>query len=233
MKGKYAKYIKSRYGFVIDYVLKDNQLLVHTSETKLSEPQLEEATPERFKYYEERKETQYKLIIQNQDKIIKENSIKARTIIYIISALLIIASFCLTPLNIPLVYTASCFMGGVSLIALGETAIALVKDSFKSKLKTYNEYIKNCEKIEQRAKTDRNITQYLNQESVAIIKQNKTLKKHGYIENVFNIDLMDKMTLQEIRQLLLRYKISQALEETQTFNIPGEKTKPKTRELTK
>ena len=243
MNEKYSKYIDSKHGFVVDYSVsqpinkesdecdlinsftKNNRLLmVWTPSTRLSQPYAETATKERVEYFENRNQEQYQIVFENKDKIIKRNKRKTRGFIYPLSGLLLMLSFVLRNFSLPLLFTMGLSFTGVSLIALGEMAIILVTENFESKLRTYQEYINNAKKIEERTKKDQNITRYLNEESKELIKEQVTLQKDGYIDNIYNTHLMDSMSLKELRELLLRYKMSKALEEPLTFKESKVKT---------
>ena len=244
MNEKYSKYIESKDGFVVDYsvtpqtndeLIEENNyirnstennrlLLVWTPSTRLSRPYVEDATKERVAYFENRHQYQYQLIFDNKDEIIKRNKRKTRGIIYPLSVILLTLSFILRGLSLPLLFTMGLSFTGVSLIALGEIAIVLVTENFENKLRTYQEYIYNSKKLEERSKKDQNITRYLNEETKELIKEQATLQQDGYIDNIYNTHLMDSMSLKELKELLLRYKMSQALEEPLTFKNSKVKT---------
>lgn len=244
MNEKYSKYIDKRDGFVIDYCvnlpmenesevehnkiknpIKNNKLLmVWTPSTRLSQPYVEDATKERVAYFENRNQEQYQIVFENKDEIIKRNKRKTRGIIYPFAGLLLTLSFVLRNLSLPLLYTMSLSIMGVTLIMLGEIAIVLVTEKVESRLKTYQEYINNAKKLEERAKHDQNITRYLNEETKELIKKQTTLQEDGYIDNIYNTHLMENMSLKELRELLIRYKMSKALEEPLTFKTSKTKT---------
>ena len=93
--------------------------------------------------------------------------------------------------------------------------------------------MKHRKNIEELAKIDENVTAYLNEETLSLIEENKKLNQQGIIDSVYNIDLMDKMSLKELKKLLLRYHICETIESTQQFRIPEQKQKNKTKKLVK
>lgn len=227
----YSEYIKSRYGFVEGYEVKGEELLVTTPDTKKDKPHKFEATKENTKYFDNRLGNQYRLLINHQEEIVKDKTKKARGKLYPIATVLTIFAIALRILNMPLLYPAILFVSSLSLIGIGETVISFKKQSFRNKMLMYKDYIENRREIEEMAKQDKNIVEYLNEETVQRIKTNEELQQQKKIEDVFNIDLMDRMSLEQLKELLTRYKISQKLYEDQIFII-SEESKPKTKSLT-
>ena len=107
------------------------------------------------------------------------------------------------------------------------------ENNLKKEIKQYIKYMKNRKNIEELAKIDENVTAYLNEETLSLIEENKKLNQQGIIDSVYNIDLMDKMSLKELKKLLLRYHICETIESTQQFRIPEQKQKNKTKKLVK
>ena len=93
--------------------------------------------------------------------------------------------------------------------------------------------MKHRKNIEELSKTDENVTAYLSEETLSLIEENKKLKQQGTIDSAYNIDLMDKMSLKELKKLLLRYHICESIESEQQFRIPEHKSKVKTKKLIK
>ena len=93
--------------------------------------------------------------------------------------------------------------------------------------------MKSRKNIEELARIDKNVTSYLNENTLFLIEENKKLKQQGTIDSVYNIDLMDKMELKELKKLLLRYHICESIETEQHFRIPEQKCKNKTKKLVK
>lgn len=239
----YSEFIKGKTeikgaGFVEEYFVEDGKIFVLTPDTKVTRPYIYEATPEEVKYYEERLENQYNLVYENQDKIVKSKKGKARKFIYATSILLfsfatilLLGDKSIEMLNI---LSKLGFIAGASTIATGEIGLAIYKEIFTAKMNTYKQYMVKRKKIEELAKEDQNITKYLKESTLEKIKENTELQQEGLIEDVFNIDLMDKISLKELRELLLRYRTSEALYKEQVFCIPNqsyvsqEKVKAKT-----
>ena len=94
------------------------------------------------------------------------------------------------------------------------------EETFKEEVKQYKKYMEHRQKIEQAAKEDENITKYLKESTISKIEENTKLKEQGTIDSVYNIDLMDKMSLQELKKLLTRYKLYTSLQEEQNFKVP-------------
>ena len=226
-------YSKFMNGFITNYEIKDNQILIYTPLTKKDEPIRRPYTKENLQKYEERLENQYNIIITNQEEIIKFNSKKISkylTAWIIISSVMTTASFILLGATlIPRLIL------GFSLASIFTTkcAIEMKENNFRNELKQYVKYMKNRKNIEELAKKDENVTAYLNQETLTMIEENEKLKQQGTIDSTYNIDLMDKMSLKELRKLLLRYHLSESIETEQRFRIPEQTSKCKTKKLTK
>ena len=226
----YSKFIN---GFITNYEIKDNEILIHTPLTKKNEPIRRPYTKENLQKYEARLEKQYNIIIENQEEIIKFNNkrkSKYLTTWIIISSIITTASFILLGatliprlifgFSLASIFTANCIK-------------EMKENNFRNELKQYVKYMKNRQNIEELAKKDENVTAYLNQETLSLIEENEKLKQKGTIDSTYNIDLMDKISLKELKKLLLRYHISESIETEQQFRIPEQTTKCKTRKLTK
>lgn len=242
----YSEFIKGKNeikgaGFVKEYFIEDGKIFVYTPDTVGTRPNIYEATPEEVKYYEDRLDKQYDLVYENQDKIVKSKKGKARKFIYTTSILifsfatiLLLGDKSIEMLNI---LSKLGFIAGASTIATGELGLAMYKELFTAKMNTYKEYRVKRQKIEELAKEDQNITKYLKESTLEKIRENETLQQNGLIENVYNIDLMDKISLKELRELLLRYRTSEALYKEQIFCMPNQsyisQEKAKTKALNK
>lgn len=226
----YSKFIN---GFITNYEIKDNEILIHTPLTKKNEPIRRPYTKENVKRYEARLEKQYNIIIENQEEIIKFNNkrmSKYLLVWIIISSLMTTASFILLGATlIPRIIL------GFSLASIftAECAIGIKENNFRKELKQYVKYMKNRQNIEELAKKDENVTAYLNRETLSLIEENEKLKQQGTIDSVYNIDFMDKISLKELKKLLLRYHISESIESEQYFRIPEQTSKCKTKKLAK
>lgn len=226
----YSKFIN---GFITNYEIKDNEILIHTPLTKKNEPIRRPYTKENIQKYEDRLENQYKIIIENQEEIIKFNNKKTGKYLLvwiIISSLITTSSFILFGatlisrlifgFSLASVFTASCIN-------------EIKENNFRNELKQYVKYMKHRQNIEELAKKDENVTAYLNQETLSLINGNEMLKQQGTIDSVYNIDLMDKISLEELKKLLLRYHISESIESEQHFRIPEQTSKCKIKKLKK
>ena len=94
--------------------------------------------------------------------------------------------------------------------------------NFENQMHSIREYLEERQNIEERSKSDENITSYLSKKAKNKINTNNKLKKNGIIPNAFNIDFMDKADLEDLKKLLTRYSISVELEEKQYFVAPDE-----------
>lgn len=223
----YSNFIKNFFSY---YKIENGELLVYTPNTKKNEPHRLPLTKENIAKFESKLEKQYQILIDNQDQIIECEKKRKK---YLLGVLLsvtgpipIMSLIIYDAFLIPLITMASY----LSLALIGSCIIKKTEEKFKREIKQYIRYMQNRLDIEELSKTDKNIITYLNQKTKNLIEENQTLKNQGTIDSVFNIDLMDKMSLQELKKLLQRYKISKSLDEEQSFRLPKKITY--TRKLT-
>lgn len=219
----YSQYFKNRYSFIKKYTIgEDGKIYFYTPDTKESHPNVYDATPDMALKLEDRLLKQYQLVIENKDIIINDKTKKVRRIIYSLALIGLAFLIVLWFLQGPLIITSSIFIASVLGIAGGEIAISLGKIRFEEELRLYQGYIHEHHKMESLSKQDENITSHLNDKTRELLNRNEKLKHQGLIKNIYNIDLMDKMALEEIRELLLRCKISESLDSEPIFIIPKE-----------
>ena len=220
-------------GFISGYEIKDDEILIYTPLTKKNEPIRKTLTKENLNRCEERLENQYRMVAEHQDEIIKFNDKKMAkylTALIIVSSIITTTSFVLFGATL-----ISRLIFGVSLASVftGSCLIEVKNNNFRKEVKNYLKYMKSRKNIEELARIDKNVTSYLNENTLFLIEENYKLKQQGTIDSVYNIDLMDKMELKELKKLLLRYHICESIEVEQHFRIPEQKCKNKTKKLVK
>jgi ATP-dependent Lon protease len=89
-------------------------------------------------------------------------------------------------------------------------------------MQTYETYLKERKSLEALSKEDKNITNSLNRQTTSRIQTNEELQEQGIIQDVFNIDFMDKTSLKQLQEMLTKYQISKSLQERQVFVNPNE-----------
>ena len=220
-------------GFITKYEIKDNEILIYTPHTKKNEPIIKPLTKENLKKCEVRLENQYKMIAEHQEEIIKFNNKKIAPLyllLLVLGGVITIMFFLLLGTTI----ISRIILGTYILSSIITSCIIELKDNnFRKEVKRYLKYMKNRENIEELAKIDENVTAYLNEETLSLIEENKKLNQQGIIDSVYNIDLMDKMSLKELKKLLLRYHICESINSVQQFRIPEQNHKIKTKKLIK
>lgn len=95
--------------------------------------------------------------------------------------------------------------------SIGQTIVSNKLKSFDREMAIFEAYLKSKGDMEELSKTDPNITAYLSKSATKELNHQETLKQAGTIEHTLNIDFMDKVSLQDLRQLLSRYMISKSL----------------------
>ena len=221
----YSKYIKSEYGFIIDIKtnIEENTIEVTTSKSKKGEPHVYVLTKENLEKLYERLENQYKLLINNQFRILEnyqqERKRKTKWIDIVAFAGLALTAF----VSFVSFTQAILLLIIFSSILLGKHFIEKNQENkFKEELETYKYYIENRKNIESQDKKDNNITININTKTNNELVDNQELVNKELIDETFNIGLMDKISLKQLKEILLRYKISKSLEEDQYFHIEEE-----------
>lgn len=220
----YSKYIQSSYGFITSYKIEDGKIYVFTAQTEKNEPHIYPATSEWVKSIETRMERQYRMLIDNKDVIMKDYLKRVTKPVKTLFGLLIIL----------------CLIGGVTsslyinaLYPFISGAVSAMLFSFASfgfvqikKIKMFDElnliesYVDNKTDIENVNERDKNVTNHLLRYSNIRYEEKLEQKKQGLIEDVFNIDFMDRLSLVELKNLLNRYFICKGLESEQIFVSP-------------
>lgn len=221
----YSKYIKSEYGFITDIKtnIEENTIEVTTSKSKKGEPHIYVLTKENLEKLYERLENQYKLLINNQFRILEDhkNERKRKTkwidiVGFAGLALTVMVSFVSFIQAMFLLILSSSILLGKHFIEKNQ------ENKFKEELETYKYYLENRKKIESQDKKDNNITININTKTNNELVDNQELVNQQLIDETFNIGLMDKISLKQLKEILLRYKISKSLEEDQYFHIEEE-----------
>ena len=218
-------------GFISKYEIKDGQILIYTPITKKNEPYIMPETKENIDYVESRLEKQYKLIIKNQEEILKYNHTRNFKLLGIYAGITFISMIFLLILLGSSILTTT--INGILLSSV--FAFNYINNRaekrFKDEIKQYKRYMEHNKQIEEAAKKDNNITKYLSKKTISKIEDKQKLKEQESIDCVYNIDLMDKMSLEDLKKLLTRYKLYMSLKEEQNFKVPQQKPIFRTRVL--
>lgn len=220
----YSKFIQSSYGFITRYEIVGDEIHIYTAETEKGEPQKMVATKENVAMVEERLENQYRMLLNNKDAIKEETFKKVRTGLLkgfgIGFGVVLIATVIMWIMNLvfPAIFVAiAALLGGAG---LGAHILAQMDAKFESEMKAFKTYLEDRKSIEERSKSDDNITSYLSKKAQNKLTANNKLKKNGIITDTLNIDFMDKSDLEDLKKLISRYLISVSLGEKQYFVNP-------------
>ena len=141
----YSKYIKSAYGFIRSYKVKNGKIQIITPRNKKSQPFEYDVTPENVSEFDERLGAQQQLLITHKEEIKKDISKNARKGIYSLSLIFfIVASVTLMMGNIIDINNAVFYiLGALSplTIAVGETSLAIWKQHFDKESKVKAKYM--------------------------------------------------------------------------------------------
>ena len=221
----YSEFIREQHGFItnIKTNLETKTIEVMTSMSKKGEPHIYELTKENIQKLYTRLEKQYKLLIENKESILNQLEEKRNKKLKIadftslgVSAALILTAFFAAELN---------FLFVVGLLPATGTIIStmIVKSKFKKDfndmIETYNYFINNKEEIESLAKTDENVTSIISVDSHNKLKKSEQLVEEKLTDEQYIIGLIDNLSLKDLKEISLRYKISKALDSEPYFEI--------------
>lgn len=224
----YSKYVGDPYGFITDIKITPSKISITTAKSDENEPH--EYDIQTAQFYLERYEKQYNLIIDNQDRIIEGETKKYRTLC-LVGLLIALASIGLVAISVSKIFCFIILVTGISTALNGVKEIYNYKKEFTREIKIYKGILKNRNKIESAIQNDRNVTKYLDEKTSECLEENESLKDIGVVENVININFIDKTSLEGLSKLLKMTKISNALQEEPMFLNPIQKngSKKKTR----
>lgn len=199
----YSKFIKDPSCFIKSYKIKNGEIKVNTKIRKKIKKHTYKATKSKIKYYENILEKQYKEIIDNKEEIL-QSKIDIRMGIYFVIAMILCIS---SAISSEFSDILGMFLCGTSIFSLIISALdnVIYTKKFKSKMKIYDIFLKERKNIEKTYELGQINIKSLSNKASENIKYNKELKINGLIENIFNIDFMDKATLQDLRKLLYKY----------------------------
>ena len=202
----YSKYIETPSEFIRDYQIKDEQIIVHTNKTKKRQPHIYKASKTKIKHYESRLEQQYKKLILKREDII-ESRRDIKDIVYMSIAMTLCV---LSAVSSDFSELLGMFLCGTGIFALILSAIdnAIFSYIFTSKVKLYELFLQERKKLEKDYESKPEIISQTNKRTLKIISHNQSLKDQELIDSVFNVNLMDKISLRELRNLLYQYCMS-------------------------
>lgn len=227
----YSKYIKSEYGFITDInpIVEENIIEVTTSKTKKGKPHVYELNKENIQKLFSRLEKQYELLIKNKDKILdkmnKEIRTKTKWLEPAGTILFIISLFALFLATIPSLIG---FLLAGTMYFSSEILVAKHTKSFKNMIETYQYFIEHRHEIETLAKEDENIINEADEETLFELDESQKLVDAKLAEELFSIQLIDKMSLSQLKEMKLRYQISKSLKEDQYYYTTEEEENSKT-----
>lgn len=218
----YSKYIPNSFGFITKLEIVGDEVHVWTPESKRGEPH--KYSLEEFARLQKRLEKQYKLIIENKESLKKDYMKKLNKVLLTVGgsivAIMIVAALAISAkYNIPIyaLLSAPVTVAAASIITRIQKG-----NNFDTEMQTYETYLKERKSLEALSKEDKNITNSLNRQTTSRIQTNEELQEQGIIQDVFNIDFMDKTSLKQLQEMLTKYQISKSLQERQVFVNPNE-----------
>lgn len=173
----------------------------------------------KIKYYENILEKQYQSIIKNQNQIM-QNKTDIRIAIYCpIAMILCVLSAILSDFSNSL--AIALFSSSAITLIINSIDNAIFSYTFRSKVKTYESFMKERKEIEEYSENDKSITDHLSDKTRTILQQNQNLKEQNLIDNIYNINFMDKAKLKELNKILYIYSINTSYKEYIIKNNPS------------
>lgn len=188
-------------------------------------------TKENIKFFYQRLEEQYSMSFANSEKV---SSNKTRSF-FIVTALTAAVFLAVTlGLNLPvssiLAYGAiGCV--GVSVGGFAFNELAVIGKNRKT-LKIYELYLKNRESLEEAAFKDQNILSKVSEEGRENLRKENGLigKNLQELGETFNVNWMDKASLNDLKTIATQLKIYQGLQQPVEFVEDKPKTKKRIKE---
>lgn len=202
----YSKYVNIPEDFILSYEVENDGITIKTKENPKGDKDKPPVTKNNIKECENKLKDQYITLIQKQEKILQENIDKRIKIVSLLAIVLTVICI-LTSEFSDLLGMIFCGMA-VSTTIIGSICTVLYQKIFKSEITTYKKFLTERKEIEQTNQIDKSITQNLSKPTREILRTNHKLKNEGLIDQVFNINFMDKASLIDLKKILERYCIS-------------------------
>ena len=188
-------------------------------------------TKENIKFLYQRLEEQYSMSFANSEKV---SSNKARS--FFIGAALTAAIFLAVTLGLNLPVSSILAYGaigciGVSVGGFAFNELAVIGKNRKT-LKIYELYLKNRESLEEAAFKDQNILSKVSEEGRENLRKENGLIGKNLLElgETFNVNWMDKASLNDLKTIATQLKIYQGLQQPVEFVEDKPKTKKRIKE---
>ena len=100
----------------------------------------------------------------------------------------------------------------------------------QEEINTYAYYLENKDIISKTNEIDENIERYISKDAKELLTEQEKLHQEGFIDEPFNVNFMDNVSIKDLKEILHRLKIHQGLNEGQEYIYSKEaKTKTKTK----
>lgn len=210
MNKEYAEFFENKESFIEKVILTDEGIAIYHPNNK--KPTIFENNKKKLTYTKKRLMSQAKAIVDNSEKIIKQNprSKKLNYIVIIsmiISLLLVIVNFFAMPATIIPILFASI---GIT-IASATTIYNLIKNANQRKeLNNYEFYLENIEEMKNQILEDENMTRYLSDDAKNLLQNNEL--------DIIVVDKLIEEMPKDFDTLMERSIINNGLKKPVSFN---------------
>lgn len=213
----YSNFFKHPEAFItdIDINYENGIMLVTFSD---DETNTYPATKENITRFRKKLEAQYKGVIANPKKVTSDKKTLIIGLVSLSVAVVSAIAYAATSLfptlyNLGSIFTPDKLYGilgtDIVLATVGITASKKSKSKHLEELETYGYILENMEELEIASESDNNILANVSEETIKQVEVQEELKEAGIVDNIFNVLSMDRIDIEDLRELsnqLKRYK---------------------------
>ena len=215
----YFKNISSPKEFILDYEINNNEIIVNIIKNKKRIKRKIKLTKQNIQECESKLEKQYKDVISKQELIVDKQKDRKNDKYMVISIIICILSAIAAEFIEPL----GMFLCAASILTLiiNQIDIKIYNHNLYKRFKVYSDFLKIKTNLETVYQKKPEIIQTIDKKTKQLIEKNVELKEQKLIDNVFDIDFMDKATLKSLKEIIVNY-----------YKVEHQNNQSKTKKLT-